>query len=458
MPWYDKMQSLNAAPDSPTALDIHPGTPCGALDGVTVMRYAHIYRHRNSGGVEQYLRHLDHELLRRHSMTILQTYLSRDTDSESVHEETIGKGKIQWIPVPVLHADSAPPDSTRRLSLLYDQYLERYSKNSVPKYPAVVHLIRDLWRQRGGHLRYKTAVLNDHLISLCRENRVDLLALHWLSYETDALIRSAIKMQTPFVYINHFDNARFLLPRTRRSIRFAAAVGSVSARGLPKDVQDKCFDLSDAIDTDFFRPDRARPVKASLSPIVLMPARIQDGKGHHDLIQAVGLLAARGIDLAVCFAGAVDSEFLCQDLRRLAARVGIEPRVQFLGERPSEDIRDLYAQSRIVVLPTYSEGLGRVLLEAQAMERPVIAYDSGGTSEAIRPGETGFLISKGNVQDLADRISLLLRDEAMAVRMGERGREFVSCEFGLTALTQRHEIFYRTALTGVFKKLRPNRP
>jgi glycosyltransferase involved in cell wall biosynthesis len=144
----------------------------------------------------------------------------------------------------------------------------------------------------------------------------------------------------------------------------------------------------------------------------------------------------------------VESESLYQDLRSFVAAHGLEDRAVFLGELDQEAIRNWYALSSVVVLPTYSEGLGRVLLEAQAMQKPVVAYDCGGVGEAVLPNETGFLVKTGDVQALADRIDFLFKNEAERVRMGKQGREFVLRRFGISAFVQRHEAFYLRALSG----------
>src|ERR1700690_2147401 len=73
--------------------------PAGCLDGVTLLRYAHIERGRASGGVEQYLRHLHRGLLHKHRMTILQMHLTKDPADVAIEREDIGLGRILWIPV-----------------------------------------------------------------------------------------------------------------------------------------------------------------------------------------------------------------------------------------------------------------------------------------------------------------------------------------------------------------------
>jgi glycosyltransferase involved in cell wall biosynthesis len=205
--------------------------------------------------------------------------------------------------------------------------------------------------------------------------------------------------------------------------------------------------LSDAVDTDFFAPEKALPLRRDARPTILLPARVGPGKGHRDLIAAGCILRGAGADFALCFAGAVESESLHQELRWAVVDEGLQGRVRFLGQVSAEEMRDLYAQSSVVVLPSYSEGLPRVLLEAQAMEKPVVAYNCGGTGEALLPDKSGFLLDKGNVEDLASKAGLLLRDEARRLRMGELGRKFVARQFGVPALVERHERFYLSTLS-----------
>jgi glycosyltransferase involved in cell wall biosynthesis len=419
----------------------------GALDGVTIMRYAQAYRERSSGGVEQYLRRLDRELLQKHRLTVMQMHLSRSGVNGAIEVENVGLGRILWVPVVARQSESRLADLPTRLGYVYRQTLEQCQQEGQGHSRAMLRSVLNLVRGRVEHLRYRTATLSDHLPRLLAKHNVDLLALHWLSYDTGALISQALRTRVPFVFINHFDNARFSLPLTRRWIARAAAIGAVSDQGIPDDLRARCVNLSDAVDTEFFTPRKARPLPPQEHPVVLLPARIEGGKGHHDVLEAARILIERKINLVICFAGAIESQSLHQELRRSVVAMGLQGRVLFPGEMSAEEIRDWYTLSSVVVLPSYSEGLGRVLLEAQSMTRPVVAYDSGGTGAAVLPNETGFLVKAGNVIALADKIAFLLQDGAGRRRMGERGREFVSARFGVPALVQRHEAFYISALS-----------
>ena len=120
--------------------------------------------------------------------------------------------------------------------------------------------------------------------------------------------------------------------------------------------------------------------------------------------------------------------------------------VSFAGQLNLEDLRDLYYYCDVVVLPSYDEGLGRVLLEAQAMGKPVIAYDVGGINAALINGKTGYMVKKGNAEELFLKIKDLLINERIRLEMGREGRKFIEKFYSLSKLTERHEEFYIKAI------------
>jgi glycosyltransferase involved in cell wall biosynthesis len=282
---------------------------------------------------------------------------------------------------------------------------------------------------------------------LLGRHTVDLLVVHWLTYDAQALISSAARAGIPFVLINHFENSRLDLPRMRTWIPSAAGIAGVSGPGVPEALRSRYVNLSDAVNTEFFAPEKVRSVEGAARPVILMPARIAPGKGHHDMMEAAKQLAANKLDFELWFAGAVESERLCAELHVLAADPDVQGRVKFLGEISVEEMRGRYARSAVVVLPSHSEGLPRTLLEAQAMKKPVVAYDSGGSGDALLSNETGFLVERGSVSNLARKIALLIADESLRQRMGELGRKFMCRRFSISALVERHERFYLSALS-----------
>jgi glycosyltransferase involved in cell wall biosynthesis len=109
--------------------------------------------------------------------------------------------------------------------------------------------------------------------------------------------------------------------------------------------------------------------------------------------------------------------------------LGLSKAVSFLGYR--NDVDSLMASSDVVVSASSYEALSRSLLEALALERPVVAPFVGGIPEVIRNGETGLLVPPGDPSALAAGILQLLNDPNLAQRLASAGRKFVGEHFSL---------------------------
>jgi glycosyltransferase involved in cell wall biosynthesis len=112
-----------------------------------------------------------------------------------------------------------------------------------------------------------------------------------------------------------------------------------------------------------------------------------------------------------------------QELRRLAARSGVEHSIHFIDPVPQEDLCRLLDQASCLVLPSRSEGLGRVVLESMARARPVVGSSVGGIPELIRDGETGRLVAPGDPDALGAALTSLLSDPSAAAKMGHEARQ-----------------------------------
>jgi glycosyltransferase involved in cell wall biosynthesis len=289
-------------------------------------------------------------------------------------------------------------------------------------------------------------ILSEGLVNMLDQYRVDAVLFHWLSYDVPALAAQICRRSIPYAVVHHFDNSRLQSKLAQRMTLGASAVGGVSAQGVPAYLRGKYANLSDAVDVSFFAPGSANALDGPAGFVVLLPSRIAQGKGHRDLLQAGKTLALEGLDITIAFAGAVESESLLAELKDQVASLNMVGRVVFLGELERESLRDWYAHSDLVVLPSWSEGLGRVLLEAQAMGRPVIAYATGGTPDALVNGTTGYLVEKGNSSALAERIMYLARHPTERAVMGQSASKFVLDRYAADALVRRHEDFLRVVL------------
>jgi glycosyltransferase involved in cell wall biosynthesis len=118
--------------------------------------------------------------------------------------------------------------------------------------------------------------------------------------------------------------------------------------------------------------------------------------------------------------------------------------VHFLGLR--QDVPRLLSAMDLFVLPSLNEGMGRVLVEAMAMELPCVASAVSGVPDVVEAGGTGLLVPPQNAESLAATLRTLLDDPALALEMGRRGRRKVIPEFSKERMIQKLEALYRELL------------
>ena len=151
-------------------------------------------------------------------------------------------------------------------------------------------------------------------------------------------------------------------------------------------------------------------------------------KGYRHLVDAAAALDRARPGAHWIFVG--DGE-LRGELEARARRSGIESRVHFTGWR--DDVADVLALADVCVLPSESEGFGRVLVEAMAMGRAVVATAIGGVPDVVVAGETGLLVPPADPAALAEAVRALLDDPARAARFGAAGRARAESTFSLGA-------------------------
>ena len=132
------------------------------------------------------------------------------------------------------------------------------------------------------------------------------------------------------------------------------------------------------------------------------------------------------------------------ELRAEALRKSLNGRVKFLGWR--DDVDEIIPLFDILVLPSLNEGMGRVLVEAMAAAKPVVASRVGGIPDLVRDGETGYLVPPADEKALADGIKKLLAAPENAKQMGLRGREHCR-QFSLEAMIDKLDRLYSELTT-----------
>ena len=237
--------------------------------------------------------------------------------------------------------------------------------------------------------------------------------------------------------------AAFVVTNTRyNEAHLRALVGSGHAA--------KVHVIHNGIDLPRFElaPRAARPG----APVKLLcVARLIEQKGLTDLLDACYELGRRGIDLRCDVVGGPEEPRYTSyrlELMRRHRRLGLETRVRFVGARPLADVLGMYRVADIFVLPCVVAADGsrditpNALIEAMAMQLPVVSTAVGGVPEIVEHGVSGLVVPPGNVAAFADAIAALIRDPDRAALMGAAARRRVEEKFDIAKNIQRYvELF-----------------
>lgn len=167
---------------------------------------------------------------------------------------------------------------------------------------------------------------------------------------------------------------------------------------------------------------------------VLFVGRLVPEKGPDVLLEAVTALAAEGVEVELTVAG---GGALADDLAQQRSGSAAAERIRLLGPVGQDDIRDWYAWADVFCLPSYAEGVPVVLMEALAMEVPVVTTRIAGIPELVEDGVNGLLVEPGRPGDVAQALRTLAEDSSLRRRMGAAGRRRVQEEFQPRANAQR---------------------
>ena len=183
---------------------------------------------------------------------------------------------------------------------------------------------------------------------------------------------------------------------------------------------------------------------ASAAPLVGIVGRLDKWKGHSVFLQAMVKLkeTAPGVRAVVVGDAPPDQAAYRQELEMLTARLGLTETVSFVPFQ-TELAAVMSALDVVVLASTSPEPFGRVLIEAMAAGKPVVASDSGASREIIDDGQQGVLFPPGEDAALASAIARLLSDRALAKEMGRKGQMRVAERFDATQYVAGVEAIYR---------------
>jgi len=297
------------------------------------------------------------------------------------------------------------------------------------------------------------------LWSECRERGIRHIHVHLANAAADlallaAHLGTAVEPERPWSWsftmhgpTEFGDLSHYRLAEKLRDARFVVCISDFARSQLMALSEPRDWERLDVvhvgIPVDQFTRSGVRPPGADRDSILYI-GRLVPEKGQAVLLEAVALLAARGhlVDVTLAGEGALRG-----DLEGLAEQLGIAPRVSFLGAVGQDRLRELYEAASIFCLPSFAEGVPVVLMEAMAMELPVVSTRIAGIPELIEDGVGGFLVAPGRPDELAGRLESLLSDPSLRQELGARGREAVLREFDAErSAVQLYELFVERLL------------
>ncbi|MCX7779099.1 MAG: glycosyltransferase family 4 protein [Patescibacteria group bacterium] len=214
--------------------------------------------------------------------------------------------------------------------------------------------------------------------------------------------------------------------------------------------KEKIIEIPHGVDTDWFKPrekDKKFLKKHHLSlkdKIILFVGGLDRAhyfKGLEVLLKAVVDLRSMSLDLRLLIVGEGN---LRLKYEKEVEKLKIKDKVIFAGQVSREDLPTYYNLADLFVLPSINrnESFGLVLLEAMACAKPCLASDLPGVRTVVSNYKTGLLFKTGHSDDLAEKMKILLLNDDLAKKMGERGRERVEIEYDWKVIVKKLETLY----------------
>lgn len=169
---------------------------------------------------------------------------------------------------------------------------------------------------------------------------------------------------------------------------------------------------------------------------LLTVARLVNEKGLHYAIKAIKRVKKIHPDIDIEY-NIIGDGYLKKELDELIHNLQLQGCVKLLGAKEQDEIITFLRNSHIFILPSIAEALPVALMEAHAMELPIVATDVGSVKQIVLDGESGYVVKKGDDEALADKISLLLKNPEKLRDMGKAGRRHIEQHYNVRKLNSK---------------------
>lgn len=180
-------------------------------------------------------------------------------------------------------------------------------------------------------------------------------------------------------------------------------------------------------------------------PIICLPARMLWDKGVGEFVEAIKIIKSKGIDIRGVLLGGLDTENPAYIEEKYILTWVSEGIIEWWGHQTN--MAKKISEVNIIVLPSYKEGLPKVLLEASAIGRAIITTDVVGCREVVKNNETGILVPPKNAIKIAEAIEFLLQNEEIRQELIKNSYERVKQEFTIETVIEKTFNLYKMILT-----------
>jgi glycosyltransferase involved in cell wall biosynthesis len=245
----------------------------------------------------------------------------------------------------------------------------------------------------------------------------------WFQRSVVAVLRLILRRSNVSVLVQNEEDLQLI-----GSEQIGRAGSAVLIQGVGVDIQHFSFS-----EIDF-----------AADPIVMLPARLIRDKGIEEFADAAKVVRRTYPNCRFVLVGADDPDNPAAIARTVVDQWVADGHVEWWGQR--DDMPAIYAQARIICLPSYREGLPKVLVEAAACGRPLIASNVAGCREVCRDGVNGTLVEPRDVLQLAEAITALLAAPDVQRRYGRAGRDLVQEHFSVEHIGAQTLQYYHALL------------
>lgn len=288
-------------------------------------------------------------------------------------------------------------------------------------------------RGSGRSLPYHFVYLAEacRILGYLRHHPVEHIHAHFGTNSTEIVMLARALGGPPYSFTVHgpeeFDHPAALhIPAKIRGAAFVVAISSFGRsqlyRWVPHEYWKRIHVVHCGLEKSFYQGAESAPLEDT--PRLVCVGRLCEQKGQLILLEALQLLKRQGIAFELVLAG--DGE-MRPEVEQMVALHNMQSHVRITGWISSDQVREELQAARVMVLPSFAEGLPVVIMEAMALERPVVTTSIAGIPELVRHGQDGWLVAAGDVQALASALSEALRSDVVHLQnMGRQGRERVN--------------------------------